>query len=134
MSVFEVVVEPRNDTTTRTTTDGVSKSRLFAAELDAVVDTARRTPRPVPGTKGAVTEVIIALGSAGAFTATVECLRAWLGRDRGRRVDLRWDEDGVERSMTLTGEAIDSQTLREIATVAMSRVGGAGWQAGTGPS
>lgn len=133
MSVFEVVVEPHNDTYDPDDDRWRAQVAAFATELDGVVDTERRA-QPVAGTKGAVTEVIIALGSAGAFTATVECLRAWLGRDRGRRVDLRWDEDGVERSMTLTGEAIDSQTLREIAKAAISRVGGPTWQADTGRS
>src|SRR6185312_1395570 len=94
----------------------------FTTELGAVVDTTQRV-RPVGGTKGGITEVIIALGSAGVFTATVECLRAWLSRDRGRRVELRWDEGGVARSFTLTGDAIDSQTVREIAKAAIGRVG-----------
>jgi hypothetical protein len=133
VSVFEVVVEPRNDTYDRDDDRWRAQIAAFTTELDAVADTAQRA-RPVAGTKGALTEVVVALGSAGAFTATVECLRAWLGRDRSRRVDLRWDEGGVERRMTLTGDAIDSQTVREIAKAAMSRVGGASWQAGTGPS
>lgn len=70
--------------------------------------------RPVEGTKGAADQLIIALGSAGAFQAAVDCLRAWLGRDRDRRIDLRWEENGVERSVALTGEAVDAETVREI--------------------
>ena len=49
------------------------------------------------GTKGGADQVIVALGSAGSFTAVVDCLRAWLGRDRDRRIDVRWVENGAER-------------------------------------
>ena len=93
------------------------------ADLDAQVDTVRGG-HPVEGAKGAVNQLIVSLGSAGVFSAVVNCLRAWLGRDRDRRIDLRWVENGVERSMTLTGEAVDVRTMREVAKAAVSRVGG----------
>jgi hypothetical protein len=80
-----------------------------------------------------VDQLIIALGSAGAFQAAVDCFRAWLGRDRDRRIDIRWEENGVERSVTLTGEAVDVATIREMAKAAVDRVGGPPWPAGTGP-
>jgi hypothetical protein len=50
-----------------------------------------------PGAKGAIDELIIALGSAGAFTATVEIVRAFLTRDRLRSVAAEWT-DGQGRS------------------------------------
>ncbi len=43
---------------------------------------------PVPGTRGGIESVIIALGSAGAFQAAVSCLRAWLARDMSRGIHL----------------------------------------------
>lgn len=61
----------------------------------------------------------------------MDCLRAWLGRDRDRRIDVIWDEHGVQRSVTLTGEAVDVETIREIAKAAVDRVGGSSWPAGT---
>jgi hypothetical protein len=103
------------------------------ADLDDSVDTVRRD-RPVAGAKGAVDQIVIAMGSAGVFTAAVDCLRAWLGRDRDRRIDLRWTESGVERSVTLTGEAVDTETMREVAKAAAAQVGGASWPTGTAPS
>ena len=93
-----------------------------------------RRGRPVEGAKGVADQLIIALGSAGAFQAVVDCFRAWLGRDRDRRIDLRWEENGVERSVTLTGEAVDAETVREIAKAAVARAGGSPWPAGTVPS
>ena len=88
----------------------------------------------VPGAKGMVDQLIIALGSAGAFNAAVECFRAWLGRDHDRRIDLRWDDGGVMRSVTLTGGATDTATLRELAVLAARQAGDQPWPAGTEPS
>ena len=86
------------------------------------------------GAKGTVDQLVIALGSAGVFTATVECLRAWLARDKNRRIDLRWTQGGQERSVTLSGEAVDTETMRDLARVAAAQAGGASWPAGTVPS
>jgi hypothetical protein len=97
------------------------------------VDLERRGAA-VGGTKGSLDELVVALGSAGAFTAAVECLRAWLGRDRGRRIDIRWDENGQQRYVTLTGDTIDVDSVREIARAAAHRVGGPEWPASTAPS
>jgi hypothetical protein len=105
----------------------------LVSELHRQVDVERRGA-PVEGTKGSLDEVIVALGSAGAFTAMVECLRAWLGRDRSRRIDVRWDENGQQRYVTLTGDAIDLDSVREIAKAAAHRVGGPEWPASTAPS
>jgi hypothetical protein len=91
---------------------------------------------PVGGTKGGIDELIVALGSAGAFTAAVECLRAWLGRDRNRRIEVHWDDDddGAAHFVTLTGAAIDRESVQEIARAAARRVGGPAWPADTGLS
>jgi hypothetical protein len=127
---FEVVVEPCNDQYDPDDDGWRDQVATLYADLDASFDTIRRA-RPVEGAKGGADQLILALGSAGVFTAVVECLRAWLGRDRDRRIDVRWVENGAERSMTLTGEAVDDETMREIARAAVAQVGGAPWPAGT---
>ncbi len=129
---FEVVVEPHNDSYDPDDDGWRDQVATLYADLDAQVDTVRRG-RPVEGAKGAVDQLVIALGSAGVFGAVVDCLRAWLGRDRDRRIDVRWVENGVERSVTLTGETVDARTMREVARAAMARAGGSPWPAGTGP-
>jgi len=130
---FEVVVEPHNDHYDPDAEGWRDQVATLYADLDAQVDTARRA-RPVEGAKGTVDQLIVALGSAGVFAAVVDCLRAWLGRDRDRRIDVRWVENGQERSVTLTGEAVDARTVREIAKAAVARAGGPPWPAGTVPS
>ena len=131
--LFELLIEPRNEQYDPDDDRWRSQVTLLCAELDAQVDTVHRG-QPTAGAKGALDQVILALGSAGAFTAAVECLRAWLGRDRDRRVDVRWQENGVERSLTLTGQAVDAATIREIAKVAVRQGGGPSWPASTVPS
>jgi len=91
-------------------------------------------PRAVPGAKGAIDQLIVALGSAGAFEAVAVCFRSWLARDRDRRIDIEWDEGGVRRSVTLTGDAVDNKTMRNLAVVAAKQVGDQPWPAATEPS
>lgn len=131
--VLEVAVEPCNDRYDPDDDGWRDQVATLYADLDAQVDTIRRA-RPTDGAKGAADQLIIALGSAGVFAAVVDCLRAWLGRDRDRRIDVRWVENGMERSVTLTGEAVDDRTVREIAKAAVAHMGGPPWPAGTGPS
>jgi hypothetical protein len=130
---LELVIEPRNDEYGRDDDRWRAQVATLHQELQARVDTVSRG-RLVSGTKGTIDELIVALGSAGAFTAMVDCFRAWLGRDKSRRIDVRWDEDGTERHVTFQGDAVDSETMREIARAAAARVGGQAWPAGTEPS
>jgi len=130
---FEVAIEARNDQYDPDDDRWRDQVATLYEDLDAQVDIVRRA-RPVEGAKGAVDQLIIALGSAGVFQAVVDCLRAWLGRDRDRRIDVRWDENGVERRVTLTGEAVDVETVRDVAMAAVARVGGPPWPADTAPS
>jgi hypothetical protein len=130
---FEVVVEPRNDQYDPDDEGWRDQVAALYAELNDSVDTVQRS-HPVAGAKGMVDQLIIAMGSAGVFTAAVECLRAWLGRDKDRRIELRWTQDGHERSVTLAGAAVDTETMRELARTAAAQAGGASWPAGTVPS
>ncbi|WP_433042472.1 effector-associated constant component EACC1 [Dactylosporangium sp. CS-033363] len=56
-----------------------------------------------PGTKGNVDSVIIALGSAGAFSAAVTCFKAWLARDKHRRIVVTVKSGDREEQVTLDG-------------------------------
>ena len=129
---FEVAVEPRNDQYDPDDDRWQDQVATLYASLAAEAGAVRRS-RSVEGAKGAVDQVIVALGSAGMVQAVVDCFRAWLERDRDRRIEVSWDESGTERSVTLTGEAVDANTIREVAQAAVNRVGGPPWPAGTGP-
>ena len=127
---FTIAVDPRNDQYDPDDESWLDQVTGLYRELDTEVGVAREG-QPVPGTKGVADHVTIALSSAGAFQAVVVCFRAWLGRDRDRRIEVRWNDGGVERSVTLTGDAVDAETVREIAKAASGQLGGAPWAAGT---
>jgi hypothetical protein len=130
---FKLMVDPRNDQYDPDDDRWLAQVALLHQALDSSVDVVR-DQRPTPGAKGAVDQLIIALGSAGAFQAAVDCFRAWLGRDRDRRIDIRWNSGGAERSVTLTGEGVDMETIRDLAKAAASQAGGPSWPADTGHS
>ena len=95
--------------------------------LDAEVGGIRREAERVAGAKGAVDTVILALGSAGAFTTAVEFLRAWLHRDRTRRLDLSWEVDGRTERVTVSGNAVDLTALNRVAEAFADRIGERPW-------
>jgi hypothetical protein len=128
---FTIAVDPRNEQYDPDDERWLDQVRGLYQELSRQVDVTAAPGPPVPGAKGAVDQVVIALGSAGAFEAAVTCLRAWLGRDRDRRISIRWQSAGTERSLTLTGEAVDEETIREVAKAAVGQLGEAPWPAGT---
>jgi hypothetical protein len=69
---------------------------------------------PAPGTRGNLDQLIISLGSAGAFTAFVELIKSWLGRDRGRKLIVKFFENGKPQAIELTGVAADEAVLERI--------------------
>ena len=96
--------------------------------LDAEVGGVRRKTERVAGAKGVAADtVILALGSAGAFTAAVEFLRAWLTRDRSRRLDLSWEADGRTERVTVSGDAVDMTALNRVAEAFADRIGEKPW-------
>lgn len=93
-------------------------------ELRQEVGTIRHEWTPVAGSKGAVDSLILALGSAGAFKAAVACLRAWLARDRTRRIELSWTVDGREEKAVIEGKAVDDNTFAALAASLRRRLEG----------
>lgn len=99
----------------------------FYGDLEREVGPVERVRTPVEGTKGGAETVILALGSAGAFTAAVQFFRAWLGRDRSRSLEISWSDGKDTRTVAVKGDAIDDSALEEIAKAAAKRIGGPGW-------
>jgi hypothetical protein len=93
-SSFEFAIEPRSDDYQP---DDDRWRDQVAGLYSALQDQADvvRWGSAVAGTKGTLDAFVVALGSAGAFTATLECFRAWLGRDRSRRIDVRWEPNAL---------------------------------------
>jgi hypothetical protein len=75
-----------------------------------------------PGAKGAVETLILALGTAGTFTSAVEVIKAWLGRDRGRTVEVSWSDGDNNGKFVIHGDRIDNATLGAMAEILTARL------------
>jgi membrane-associated two-gene conflict system component 1 (EACC1) len=101
--------------------DQVAELRRTLRQETGAVQAA---PAAVAGMKGAVDQLILALGSAGAFTTTVEMLRVWLARDKTRSVHAEWtDENGTHCEATLSAENADSTTLAPLVEALSRKIG-----------
>ena len=125
---FLVVITPRSerydedDDRWRTQVDGLYET------LRDDVGNLQTHATPAEGTKGVLTETILALGSAGVFTASVQCVKAWLDRDKSRSLEVTWLENGEQQTVTLRGEGLDNTAVQSIAAAAAKRIGGETWQ------
>ena len=64
---------------------------------------------------------MLTLGSAGAFTATVEVIKSWMSRDRSRSVRMSWSETGKVQELELKGSDLDEAAFDEIVHSAAQR-------------
>ena len=96
----------------------------LARELRAGTGALDVERTPQPGAKGPADTLILALGTAGAFTSTVEVIKAWLGRDRTRKVEVSWRDGEDTGQFVIRGDAIDDATLGAMAQVLTARLQG----------
>lgn len=68
----------------------------------------------VPGTKGTVDTVILALTSASTLSAATACFRGWLNRDKSRTISVSWTVDDREEHVSITADAMDGEATREL--------------------
>ncbi|WP_329078621.1 hypothetical protein OG211_12780 [Streptomyces niveus] len=66
----------------------------------------------VPGTKGALSDTVLVLTGPSVVAGVVAAFTAWLGRDRGRKVHLKWTVEGREGDVTITADSADSAALQ----------------------
>jgi hypothetical protein len=78
-----------------------------------------------PDSKGAVSDIILALGTAGVVTAAVECFKAWLRRDKTRILTVSWiTGEGSMKSVTVTGNEIDQTSFQVLVEAVAKQLGG----------
>ena len=95
---------------------------LRTALRDADLDDVRRQETPAPGHKAGVEEVILALGTSGAITAAVEVIRAWLARDRSRRLTVRYRDGDRDVSVDVDGTMVSNETMESALTAALEQL------------
>ncbi|HEX6596429.1 MAG TPA: hypothetical protein VF045_05810 [Acidimicrobiales bacterium] len=116
--MFELVLEPQNDRYDPDDERWRNQVGEFVDALRREVGGVRRERAPVEGAKGSVETLVVALGSAGAFTAAVEFFRAWIGRDRSRSLDICWSAEQGQCRVSIRGDAVDQETLQVVAEAA----------------
>jgi hypothetical protein len=121
---FEVVVEARSARFDENDARWLGQVKDLHDGLREQAGDVRKVVTPVAGRKGGIEEVILALGSAGAFTAAVTVFKAWIARDRGRTLTIRTKVDGKESQFEVSGTAADDATLKKLMEMAVGRVGG----------
>lgn len=97
---------PSNDQRWRNQVDGL------LADLKRNAGEVRREITPVPGKKGGVEEIILALGSSGAITAAITIFRAWLARSADRSIEIEGKVGDRAVKLKLSGQNIDEKTMR----------------------
>lgn len=115
VTVDHASYDPSNDAWRMQVTD------LFQQLSASDIEDVRHIQRPVQGRKGGPEAIIIALGSAGAIQAAVTVFRAWLARDRDRRISLTWNEGTEQRSASLDAENISESTAHDLLMKAVNR-------------
>jgi hypothetical protein len=82
-------------------------------ELASSAGELSRAVEKAPGLKGGGETIILALGSAGAVSAMVEVIKAWLDRDRSRSLTITTVNDGRgRRSISIHGDQVNNATMR----------------------
>jgi len=90
----------------------LAQAATLVRDLRRDTEAVRVHRTPVPGTKGAVDQLILSLGSAGAFSVAVQLISTWLGRDRHRSVELTFtDAAGNSRTVRVAAENAGSDAL-----------------------
>jgi hypothetical protein len=73
---------------------------------------------PVPGKRGGLPEIILALGTSGAIAATVTVLKAWLDKDKARKVVIKVRTKGKAREVEIAADAANIGELKKLLVAA----------------
>jgi hypothetical protein len=111
----EIVIQPLSSAYDPGDERWLGQVQGLLASLNANVGEVRKEVTPVPGQKGGIVEIIIALGSAGAITAAVQVFKHWLDRDKTRSITVTTTKDGDTETTTITGDNITNELLSEVA-------------------
>ena len=82
-------------------------------DLQREAGEVRKEVTPVPGMKGGISEFVVLLKSIGAIGAAVDVIRAWLGRDRSRSLEIKVRKGDKSVSVRLSAVDMDEERLRK---------------------
>ncbi|GIF41597.1 effector-associated constant component EACC1 [Actinoplanes xinjiangensis] len=110
---LEIGLVARNDRYDDDDQRWLAQTAALVQDLRRDTGSVRLDRTPVPGMKGAAADqVILALGSAGAFSVAVQLISTWLGRDRHRSVELTFtDAEGTPKTVRVSAENAGSDAM-----------------------
>ena len=109
---LEIELVARNDRYDDDDPRWLTQTATLVHDLRRDTGSVRVHHTPVPGTKGAIDQLILSLGSAGAFSVAVQMISIWLSRDRHRSVELSFtDAEGNPRTVRVSAENAGSDAL-----------------------
>ena len=109
----EFTIQPMSDAYDPSDDRWLTQVQSLLTSVQMNVGPVRKDVTPVPGQKGGVVEIIVALGSAGALTAAVEVFKAWLSRDGTRSIEISTTTGGQKKKIKVTGQNISKELLAE---------------------
>jgi hypothetical protein len=109
---LSVELIPRSDRFSSDHPSWAAQVNTLWGELEGSAGTVSREVTTAPGKKGGGETIILALGSAGAISAMVEVIKAWLGRDRSRSLEIATVDGHGRRSILIRGVQVDDATMR----------------------
>lgn len=111
---FELRIEPGSEKFDANDDRWLQQVNTLSSDLQAEIGSVRTEREAVAGHKGGVEALILALGSAGAFTAAIEIFKAWLSRSPDRVLTLTVVRDGKEHQVSVSGKGMSEDTVKEL--------------------
>lgn len=122
---MEIELEPSSQRFDHLDDRWVTQVSLLVADLQRDVGRTSRGAEPEAGTKGGLLgpivvdlePVILALGSAGAFTALADVVRGFLARDQSRSIRARLKDGDQVREIEIHGSNDVDEVARLVAAL-----------------
>ena len=123
---IEITLTPRSDSYAEDDDRWQGQIADLVHELRVETEAFRIERTEVPGTKGTITELVLALGEAGVFTTAVEVMRVWLARDKTRSIELDYnDASGHRQQLTVAATNADEAALAPVVAAVAARISSA---------
>jgi hypothetical protein len=90
----------------------------LTSELKLEVGGVTTRTEPEPGKRGGLPEIILALGTSGAIGGAVAVFKAWLDKDKARKISIKVRRKGRAREVEITANAANVGELEKLLVAA----------------
>ncbi|WOD43122.1 effector-associated constant component EACC1 [Hwangdonia lutea] len=117
---IEVILHPTSDFFDEKDSRWTQQKNLLVRDLQGRATKVEKRSEPVEGMKGGLETLIITLGPA-VITGIVDVVKAWLARDKSKKIELTANINGKIVSFTADANGVDKNTLKEFLTQAIEK-------------